>query len=365
MTTNVKLLSKQHVLNREVNVYGDYDNPLFLAKDVAEWIEYAKTSKGAYDVSNMLKGVDEDEKLIRTIFLSGQNREVWMLTKNGVLKILSQSRKAIAKEVKREIETITSTTKLVTANLLPDNISSLEVLEQINLFRQKEKNRTKLRHDTLRDIIKDEFAEEILSQNILEKSVTSTIGRPMLVFELSLNQAKQVLLRESKYVRKAVLVYIERLEGTIKSYSVPQTLSEALLLAANQAKKIEEQNSQLLLQAPSVRFAKALEDSEDYSLVAELAKILNQEGVNIGQNRLYEWLRQNNYLCSKGSYRNQPTQRAIDMRLFRIVKSVITKPNGETKSVATTKLTSKGTAYFIKKFLCETCTLTLNPKQCE
>ena len=261
--TTVELLSTQQVLNREINVYGNYENPLFLAKDVAEWIDYAKTSKGAYDVSNMLKGIDEDEKLVRTIFISGQNRSVWMLTESGLYEILMLSRKPIAKAFKKEVKVI-------------------------------------------------------------------------------LNNIR----KHGMYMASAQM------------YSIPQTLSEALFLASEQATQIEEQNKQLLLQEPSVRFAKALEDSEDYSLIAELAKILSQEGVKVGQNRLYEWLRQNKYLCAKGSYRNQPTQRAINMKLFRIVKA-------ETKSGSTTKLTSKGTAYFIKKFLCEPCTLKLNPKRCK
>ncbi|MFR9543405.1 MAG: phage antirepressor KilAC domain-containing protein [Rikenellaceae bacterium] len=151
----------------------------------------------------------------------------------------------------------------------------------------------------------------------------------------------------------------------IAEYHIPKSLSEALEFASKQAKTIEEQNVQLMLQAPEVLFAKAIGDSEDYSLVAELSKILHQEGVDIGEKRLYEWLRQNQFLCSKGSYRNQPTQRAMNIGLFRIVKEIITKPNGETKIATTTKLTSKGISYFTKKFLKKKNTLALAPTICE
>lgn len=120
-----------------------------------------------------------------------------------------------------------------------DTITSLELLEQINFFRKQEGNRVELRHDTLRDIIKDEFEEEILSQNILEKSISSNGGRPTKIFELTLSQAKQVLVRESKFVRKRIIEYIEELEDKL-SVKAPKTLKEALVLALEQQEKIEK-----------------------------------------------------------------------------------------------------------------------------
>ena len=80
-------------------MYGTPEEPLFLAKDVATWIEHT-------DVSNMVQCVDEDEKLTRTMFVSGQNREVWMLTENGLYEVLMQSRKPIAKEFKKGVKKI-------------------------------------------------------------------------------------------------------------------------------------------------------------------------------------------------------------------------------------------------------------------
>lgn len=102
-----------------------------------------------------------------------------------------------------------------------NEMTSLELVEQINFFREKEGNRPKLRHDTIRDIIKDEFSEEILSQKILEKSISSKGGRPTKMFILTLSQAKQVLVRESKYVRRAVIEYIEKLEKVIQEERLP------------------------------------------------------------------------------------------------------------------------------------------------
>lgn len=91
---------------RSFSIYGTFENPLFLAKDVAEWIDYSfkDKRKTARDISKMLKTVDEDEKLVGTLFLSGQNRNSWFLTEQGMYEVLMQSRKPIAKECKKVIK---------------------------------------------------------------------------------------------------------------------------------------------------------------------------------------------------------------------------------------------------------------------
>ena len=113
----------------------------------------------------------------------------------------------------------------------------------------------------------------------------------------------------------------------------------------------QEQEKQLAQQAPKVLFADAVTASERSILIAELAKILNQNGVDIGQNRLFVWLREHGYLCSKGEYYNQPTQKAMDLQLFEIKKTSIVKPDGTTFVTCTTKVTGKGQIYFVNKFL--------------
>lgn len=104
MKNQLEVITTSDVLGKTVNVYGTAEDPLFLAKDVAEWIDYAKTSRGSYDVSNMLKTVDLDEKVVRTLFVSGQNRDMTMLTENGLYEVLMQSRKPIAKQFKSEVK---------------------------------------------------------------------------------------------------------------------------------------------------------------------------------------------------------------------------------------------------------------------
>ena len=107
-----------------------------------------------------------------------------------------------------------------------NTITSLEILEQINLFRKQEGNRAELQHKTLLEIIRDEFSEEIDEQKILLISYKDSMNREKPMFELTTAQAKQVLVRESKFVRKAVIHYIEELENRLKAVTY-KPMSEA------------------------------------------------------------------------------------------------------------------------------------------
>lgn len=113
----------------------------------------------------------------------------------------------------------------------------------------------------------------------------------------------------------------------------------------------EDQQRHIKALMPGATFAKAVETSEHSILVGELARIIKQNGVEIGQNRLFQWLRDKGYLCKKGEMYNQPTQKALQMGLFELKKTVITKPNGDSLVTTTTKVTGKGQIYFVNKFL--------------
>lgn len=104
---------------------------------------------------------------------------------------------------------------------------------------------------------------------------------------------------------------------------------------------------------PGATFAQAVRTSEHSILVGELARIIKQNGVEIGQNRLFAWLRERGYLCKTGEAYNQPTQKSLGMGLFEIKKTVIQKPSGDTLVSNTTKVTGKGQVYFVNKFLYE------------
>lgn len=91
------VIQETEILGKKIQMYNTIESPLFLASDVAEWIEHSQTSK-------MVKSVDDDEKLMGTLFLSGQNRETWFLTEDGLYEVCMQSRKPIAKQMKKEIK---------------------------------------------------------------------------------------------------------------------------------------------------------------------------------------------------------------------------------------------------------------------
>ena len=145
------------------------------------------------------------------------------------------------------------------------------------------------------------------------------------------------------------------------AYMTNETLEKALTspdfliqLATNlkeEKQKRIEAEQKIQKDAPKVLFADAVSTSQRSCLVAELAKILQQNGVNIGQNRLFTWMRENGYLCQKGQYYNQPTQKAMELGLFELKQTSITKPDGSVLVTTTTKVTGKGQIYFVEKFL--------------
>jgi anti-repressor protein len=118
-------------------------------------------------------------------------------------------------------------------------------------------------------------------------------------------------------------------------------------LAESKAALQEEIN---LHNMPRVRFAQAVETSSRSCLMAELAKIITQNGYEIGQNRLFKWMRSNGYLGKTGEHHNMPTQRAMETGLFEIKKTSITKPDGTVLVSTTPKVTGKGQVYFVNKF---------------
>ena len=146
------------------------------------------------------------------------------------------------------------------------------------------------------------------------------------------------------------------------AYMTPDKLEQVLLnpdtlmqLAQNLKDEQEKRRAlqeQVEAQRPAVIFAGAVETSKSSILIGELAKILKQNGVSIGQNRLFEWMRQNGYLIRRnGSDYNMPTQRAMEMGLFEIKETSIVHADGHTSISKTPKVTGKGQVYFVDLFL--------------
>ena len=108
------------------------------------------------------------------------------------------------------------------------------------------------------------------------------------------------------------------------------------------------ENSEL---KPKARFAEAVSASEESILIGQLAKIIKQNGVDIGQNRLFQWMRDNDYLIKNGTRYNQPTQKAMELGLFEVKERTVNNPDGSVRITFTTKVTGKGQVYFVNKFL--------------
>lgn len=176
---------------------------------------------------------------------------------------------------------------------------------------------------------------------------------------LILASGYDALLREKIINRWEELETKERTGGFV----VPQTFSQALMLAARQQEEIERQQKaieakdrKIAEDAPKVVFSDAVAGSRSSCLIGELAKILTQNGCRIGQNRLFEKLRNEGYLGTKGEYYNIPNQKFIEQGLFELKKTAHSE-NGVMKSSVTPKVTGKGQQYFINKYLKGTTTI--------
>ena len=163
-----------------------------------------------------------------------------------------------------------------------------------------------------------------------------------------------------KWVTSEVLPSIRKNGGYIagqETLSDDELMAKALLVAQNKIAErdsiIAEKNAQIEQMKPKQIFADAVETSRTSILVGDLAKLICQNGVQIGQKRLFEWMRQNGYLMKYGASRNMPMQKYIEQGLFEIKENSIQSPNGNVRLTITPKVTGKGQVYFINKFLSE------------
>lgn len=147
--------------------------------------------------------------------------------------------------------------------------------------------------------------------------------------------------------------YVANDDLFIQTY-LPQADEQTKILFKTTLEALKAQNEQMVALKPKVLFAEAVETSESSILVGELSKLIQQNGVKMGQNRLFEWLRENGFLLKKnGDSYNLPTQKSMDLGLFEIKKRIIQNPKGAERTVSTPKVTGKGQIYFVNRFLNE------------
>ena len=181
------------------------------------------------------------------------------------------------------------------------------------------------------------------------QTVINESGLYSLILSSKLPKAKEF----KRWVTSEVLPSIRK-HG---AYAVDELLNDpefaiktftALKEEREKSKRLSEQ---IEADKPKVIFADSVSAAKSSILIGDLAKILKQNGVNIGQNRLFEWFRQNGFLIKSGSSKNMPTQKAAEMGLFEVKVSTVNNPDGSIRETKTTKVTGKGQVYFVNKFL--------------
>lgn len=209
-----------------------------------------------------------------------------------------------------------------------------------------------IRTDTVRTILDDDEVREIPNPN----SIGVTHGRaPLIVSEaglysLVLKSRKPGAKRFKRWVTHDVLPAIRRDGAYVASDGTEDdsTLMARALMAAQRT--IDRNNARIAELEPKALFADAVAASDGTCLVGELAKMLRQNGVEVGQNRLFDVLRNDGFLGKSGSNRNVPTQRAMEMGLFRIKETAITHSDGHVTINRTPKVTGKGQRYFVERY---------------
>ena len=185
-------------------------------------------------------------------------------------------------------------------------------------------------------------------------------GRPSVDHQMTIEMAKQICMIHRTDAGRRYREYFLEIE---RKWNDPQMVMARSLIYANKQleilsgqldaanARIEEANAQIEEAKPKVLFADAVKASKTSIMVGELAKLLRQNGVSIGQNRLFEWLRNNDYLMKSGESYNLPTQKSMERGLFEIKESTYVTPDNCVHVSKTTKITGAGQQYFVNLFL--------------
>lgn len=197
------------------------------------------------------------------------------------------------------------------------------------------------------------FAENEDYERVSQKCPTLGGVQEMVDYNISIDMAKQICMIQRTEIGKQIRQYFLDLE---KAWNTPEQVMARALRIADQTidgLKIENKELQAKIEAdkPKTIFADAVSASHTSILIGDLAKLIAQNGVQIGQKRLFDWMRDNGYLCKFGSSKNMPQQRYIEQGLFEIKESNVQNPDGSVRITKTTKVTGKGQVYFVNKFI--------------
>lgn len=210
--------------------------------------------------------------------------------------------------------------------------------------------------ETVKMFDEDEFSTAEVIDSIGRRQQAYIISEPGL-YRLVMRSRKPEAKEFQRWVTHEVLPAIRKTGGYIPTTDADDDmtiLAKAVMIGQRtmeaQKQKITEQQTHIVELEPKARFADAVAASDGTCLVGELAKMLRQNGMDIGQNRLFRLLQADGYLGKSGSNRNVPTQRAMDLGLFRIKETTVTHADGHTTVSRTPKVTGKGQRYFIDRY---------------
>ncbi len=181
------------------------------------------------------------------------------------------------------------------------------------------------------------------------------VKRAVSDHQLTIEMAKQICMIQRSDAGRKFREYFLEIE---RKWNSPEAVMARSLIFANRqleavTGQLKEANAQLEAAQPKVIFADAVSAAKSSVLVGDLAKLLRQNGVDIGQRRLFGWLRNHGYLMKSGESYNMPTQRAMERELFEIKVGTYINPDGSVRVTKTTKVSGKGQQYFINLFLAE------------
>ena len=190
-------------------------------------------------------------------------------------------------------------------------------------------------------------------KDFFPKMEESTGGRPSVNFDIAIDMAKQICMIQRTPEGKQCRQYLIDLE---KAWNTPeQVMARALRIAERTIEGLKDTCKHLGTQVqemqPKALFADAVSASKTSILIGDLAKLICQNGFEIGQKRLFQWLRDNGYLVKNGASKNMPMQRYVEQGLFEIKESNVVNPDGSVRITKTSKVTGKGQVYFVNKFL--------------
>lgn len=183
--------------------------------------------------------------------------------------------------------------------------------------------------------------------------VNNGASRELEDYQLTVDMAKHLCLMSHTEKGKECRQYLIDLE---KAWNTPeQIMARALKIADQKINHLTEQNKALAADneqmKPKALFADAVASADTSILIGDLAKLIRQNGVMIGQKRLFAWMRDNGYLMKCGTSYNMPTQKSMELRIFEVKERTIQNPDGSARITRTTKVTGKGQQYFVNCFL--------------